>query len=137
MNKRISARAIIINEDNVYTMFRRKLEEDGNYKEYYVLPGGGILENEDLNTCVLREIKEEFSAKIEVIEYLGKKENNESIAHFFLCQIVSGIPTLGGEELERCCDSNYYEIRLVSIKDLDSLDIMAKDMILKAYNKLK
>ncbi|MDD2208356.1 MAG: NUDIX domain-containing protein [Bacilli bacterium] len=137
MNKRISARAIIFNKDRVYTMFRRKLQKDGNFKEYYVLPGGGILENEDIKTCVLREIKEEFSVQVKVIEYLGKTENNENIAHFFHCQIVSGTPSLGGEELERCCDNNYYEIRLVSIKDLDNLDIMAKDMILKAYNKLK
>lgn len=40
MNKRISSRAIIIENNKLLTFFRRK-NKDGKIKEYYSLPGGG------------------------------------------------------------------------------------------------
>lgn len=116
-------------------MFRRRIKDDGSIKEYYVIPGGGINENESLTENVLREIKEEFSIDAKILGYLGKEESEDGIAYFFHCEIVNGVPTLGGEELERCTEKNYYEIRKIPIKDLDNIDILFKDMIKKAYNK--
>ena len=46
----------------------------------------------------------------------------------------TGAYLLGGEELKRCCKENFYEIKKVKIEDLDDVDILAKDMIMKAYN---
>ena len=40
--KRISSRGIIIEENYVYLMFRRRIKENGEQKEYYVIPGRGI-----------------------------------------------------------------------------------------------
>ncbi len=133
--KRISSRGIIIEDGKVYTMFRRKIKEDGTIKEYYVIPGGGVLENETLEEAVIREIKEEFSVDVKIEGYLGKEEDENSIAHFFECSIINGIPKLGGEELERCTQSNYYEIRPIPIEKLDKIDIFAKDKIMNAYHK--
>jgi 8-oxo-dGTP pyrophosphatase MutT (NUDIX family) len=133
--KRVSARGIIIDGDSVYAMFRRRIKDDGTVKEYYVIPGGGIEEGEDLKESVIREMQEEFSVDVKVLGYLGKDESDETIANFFSCEIVSGEPCLGGPELEKNCESNYYEIRKVKIADLDKTDILSKDMILKAYNK--
>lgn len=133
MEKRISSRGIIIENDSVYAMFRRRIKEDGTKKEYYVIPGGGINEDETLEENVIREMKEEFSVDIEIKGYIGKDESDETIAHFFKCEIKEGTPKLGGEELERCTESNYYEIRKVAIKDLDKVDILSVDMIMKAY----
>ena len=131
--KRISARGIILEGDNLYTMFRRKKKKNGKTKEYYVIPGGGVDEGEDFEKAVLRELKEEFSIDAEIEEYLGVKETGDTVEHFFKCRIINGTPKLGGEELERCSEENYYEIRKVSIKDLDNIDILATDMIMKAY----
>lgn len=133
MEKRVSSRGIIIDGDSVYAMFRRRIKDDGFIKEYYVVPGGGIDEGETLEENVIREMKEEFSVDVKIEKYLGKDESDETIAHFFSCSILNGTPTLGGEELDRCTESNYYEIRKVPIKDLDKIDILAKDFILKAY----
>lgn len=133
MEKRVSSRGIIIEDDCVYAMFRRRIKENGSKKEYYVIPGGGINENETLEENVIREMKEEFGVDIKINKYLGKDESDETIAHFFSCSITNGTPKLSGEELERCTESNYYEIRKVPIKELDNIDILAKDMILKAY----
>ena len=135
MGKRISSRGIVIEGDSIYAMFRRRIKDDGSVKEYYVIPGGGINEGETLEENVKREMREEFSIEVNVLGYLGCDEGEDSIANFFACEIVSGTPQLGGEELERCTENNYYEVRKIKIFDLDEIDILGKDMILKAYNK--
>ncbi|NLV90124.1 MAG: NUDIX domain-containing protein [Tenericutes bacterium] len=135
MEKRVSSRGIIIEDDNVYAMFRRRIKDDGIIKEYYVIPGGGINENETLEENVIREMKEEFSVDVKIKGYLGKDESDETIAHFFSCSIINGTPKLGGEELERCTEQNYYEIRKVAIEDLDKVDILSTDMIMKAFKE--
>lgn len=134
MNKRISSRGIIIDGDYFYAMFRRRIKDDGTVKEYYVIPGGGLEEGETLEENVIRELKEEFSVDVVINDYLGRDENEDSIANFFSVKIVNGEPKLGGEELTKCNEKNYYEIRKVSINDIDNIDIMAKDMIMKAYH---
>lgn len=132
--KRISSRGIIIEGNYVYLMFRRRIKENGEQKEYYVIPGGGINEKETLEDNVIRELKEEFSVDVKIKGYLGKDEGEDSIANFFSCEIINGNPKLGGEELDRCSESNYYEIRKVKIDELDNIDVMGRDMIIKAYN---
>ena len=124
MEKRVSSRGIIIENNKVIAMFRRKVKDDGSVKEYYVIPGGGLEEGETLEDSVKRELKEEFSVDIEIL------------AHFFNCKIIDGVPKLGGEELERCSKENYYEIRKISIDDIDKIDILSKNMIKKEYVKL-
>ena len=52
MDKRVSSRGIIIEDGSVYAMFRRRIKDDGTVKEYYVIPGGGIEENETLEQTV-------------------------------------------------------------------------------------
>ncbi len=133
MEKRISSRGIIIEDDYLYTMFRRKIV-DGEFKEYYVIPGGGVEEGESLEETLIRELKEEFTVDINILEYIGENEDDNSIAHFYKCSIKSGIPTLGGEEKERCSKDNYYEIRKIKISDIENINIFPKDLILKSIS---
>ena len=130
MKKRISPRAIIIEDNSVYLMFRRRKKEDGTFSEYYVIPSGGIEENETIEENVIRELKEEFSVDIKINKYLGQEEGEDYIMHFFSCSIINGTPILGGEELEKCSENNYYEIRKVLLKDLDKIDVLFKEKIL-------
>ena len=132
MEKRVSARAIIVNDNEVLTMFRRKKKDDGSFKEYYVMPGGGVEDGESLEQTVIRELKEEYNVDIKIVGYLGCEEREKTLGHMFHCEIVSGVPTLGGPELDRCSEDNYYEIRRVSVNDLDNIDIDGKEFILKA-----
>ena len=134
MNKRVTSRAIIFDHDEVYLMFRRKVCDDGSISEYYVVPGGGVQEGESLEENLRRELQEELSVNVSILKYLGMDEESNSVAYFFLCKIVSGIPELGGEELDKCCENNFYEIRKVKVHDLDSIDVLAKDIIKQAYN---
>ncbi len=131
MKKRVSSRAIIIEDGKLLAMFRRKIKEDGSVKEYYVIPGGGLEENETLEENVIRELKEEFNVDIEIVKFLSTEEYEDTIANYFLCKIINGTPKLGGEELERMTNENYYEIRYIDLNEIDNYDINAKDIIKK------
>lgn len=48
MAKRVSVRGIGFEGDEVYTIFRRKINNAGIVNEYYVIPGGGIKNEETL-----------------------------------------------------------------------------------------
>lgn len=129
MKKRVSSRAIIIEDGKLLAMFRRKIKKDGSVKEYYVIPGGGLEDGETLEENVIRELKEEFNVDIEVVKFLTTEEYDDTIANYFLCKIVNGTPKLGGEELDRMTPENYYEIRYIDLNDIDNYDINAKDII--------
>lgn len=134
--KKVSSRGIIVEGEYLYTMFRRKIE-NGIIKEYYVIPGGKVESGESLEETLIRELKEEFNVDIDILEYIGKNEDENSIAHFYKCNIKLGIPVLGGEEKERCSKDNYYEIRKIKIADIENINIFPKDLILKAVNSKK
>ncbi|HHX93972.1 MAG TPA: NUDIX domain-containing protein [Tenericutes bacterium] len=134
MEKRVSARAIIIEDGKLLTMFRRKKKEDGSYQEYYAIPGGGLEENETLKENVIREIKEELNIDIEILGYLGHKEDYTSITYFFHCKRIHGEPKLGGPELKRSNVDNYYEIRYVNLDEIDNINIFYRDIIKKSQN---
>lgn len=133
MKKRISSRAVIIENGKVLTMFRRKTK-NGITEEYYVVPGGGIEDGETLEENVKRELSEELNVEIEIIGYLGTIEYDTNIANFFHCNIVKGEPKLGGEELDRMTDDNYYEVRFVDINKLDEIEFSAKGKVYQALN---
>ena len=131
---RISSRAVIIENGKVLTMFRRKIK-DGKTKEYYVIPGGGQDEGETLEATVVRELKEEMNVDIKVLGYLGKSVWEDTTSNFFHCEIVKGTPCLGGEELERMKEDNYYEPMFVELSSLDKINIIGTDFINKAVSK--
>ena len=133
MGKRVSSRAIIIENDKILVMFRRKIKE-GKVKEYYVIPGGGKEENETLEENVKRELFEEMNIKIGILGYLGKYESENTVEHYFHCNIIKGVPRLGGEEKERMTKDNYYEIRYEKLDDLKKLELVAEE---KVYMALK
>ena len=132
--KRISARAIIFDNDYFYAFYRRKIK-DGRAHEYFSIPGGGVEVGETLETTVKRELKEEFGVDINLLGFIGSLETDTCIFNYFHAEIINGTPKLGGEELEKNCKENYYEIRKINIKDLENIDILGKEHILNAFYK--
>lgn len=131
---RVSSRAIIIENGKVLVMFRRKIK-DGKVKEYYVIPGGGQDEGETLEENVKRELKEELNVEINILGYLGNEVAVETNSNYFHCEIVQGVPSLGGEELERMTEENYYEPQFIEIEKLHNIDLFGKAFVYKALNK--
>ena len=128
-----TARAIIIKDNKLLVFFRRKII-NGEVVTYYALPGGHVENGEMIEDTVVRELKEEMNLDIRVIRYLGKMVIDGIEENYFDCEIVGGVLNFGGEELERNCDSNYYEIRWLSISELDNSGIRALPLVRRALN---
>ena len=132
--KRIASRGIIFIDDKV-VLLKRIRKEKNKYLHYYAIPGGGVEKNETIETACIREIKEEVNLDVTINSYLGKEEYDKGICHYFKVNYLGGTPILGGEEKEKNCRDNYYEVKLINIKDLDNIFIygMGISMIKKAY----
>ena len=122
MAKRISTRAIIIDNDELILMFRRKINNDYT-QEYYSLAGGQLEMNETLEECLKREIKEEFNLDIAIIELLGTIEDENNLEYVYNTRLLSHNLQLGGEEKAYNNPHNYYEIRQVKITDFEKYNI--------------
>ena len=98
---RHACRAIIINEGKILLSYESKNDK-------YLIPGGGIEENESLIDCCKREVLEETGLIIRPIEeYLTIKEyfywnkNWEHIQHYFICEIEDDSGKISLTETER------------------------------------
>ena len=131
---RVSSRAVIIKDNKLLTMFRRKTNGT-EINEYYVIPGGGLEEGESLEDNVLRELNEEMCVEIKILGYLGKLQDEKNSQHYYHCEIVNGEPRLGGEELERMTAENYYEPMWVNISEINNINIYGTEFVEKAKNK--
>lgn len=98
MNIRISAKAIIIDNDK---LLLTKNQDDEGY--FYLFPGGGQEHGETLEQAVRRECLEEVGEQVEVgslvfiREYIGKNHEHASfdydfhqVEHYFICNIENG-----------------------------------------------
>ena len=127
--KRVSARGLIVTDKGLAVIFRRKINEKGT-KEYYVIPGGGINEGEDIVEGLKRELIEELNVEADVNDLAFTVETDERIEYFYNCTYKSGDFTLNGEEIERMSESNYYEPTFISLDKLNEYDVMDE---VKAY----
>ena len=126
-----TSRAIIIKDNKLLVFFRRRIV-NGKEITYYAIPGGHVENGETLEETCIREIKEELNLDITLLEYLGKLVVDDIEEHYYHAKIVDGEICFGGEELERQSYDNYYEIRWISIGDIDNSGIRAIHLIKKA-----
>ena len=131
-------RAIIIKDDKLLTIKRSKQD-----LVYFVFPGGGVEQGEDLETAMKRECKEELGVEIKVIgNFTSERFDREEIKqleHFYFCDIVSG--ELGtGDGPEYDVNSDYegiHEIEWLGINDLLNYDLRPKEVASKLLNIFK
>ena len=82
----------LVEMENGYALMHRmnvKKKENSNapYGEYYVFPGGGLEEGENLEEGVRREVLEEFGIEVEVKEKLYFRQIGEELDEYlFLCK---------------------------------------------------
>lgn len=123
-----TVRAVIVDNDKMLVFYRRRIR-NGEEVTYYAIPGGHVEDGETLEDTVIRELKEEMNLDIELLSYLGKIIVDNQEEHYYHAKIVGGKLQFGGEELERCSEDNYYEIRWLSTGALDNSNIRAIDLI--------
>ena len=76
-------------------------------RDYYKLPGGGIDGNEDLQTALTRELKEEIGSSARIIQELGQviewrdSEHLKQISYCFIATLIGdkGEPNFTKEEI--------------------------------------
>ena len=123
--KRECARAITFIDDNVLLIERHRLD-NGEMLHYFTIPGGGVEDDEEYDVTAIRETKEETCCDIEIVKPLYVEDYGEGICHWFLGKYISGTPTLGGEEKERCNPNNHFKVVLIPFDELDSITILGK-----------
>jgi ADP-ribose pyrophosphatase YjhB (NUDIX family) len=114
MNKRVAA--VIIKGKKILLMYRIK-----NGREYFVFPGGGVEENESLETALIREIKEEFNIDVKIEKLLFRIENQGREEFYFLVKEFVGIPEISGEEKERMNENNQYAPAWLNLEEVIKL----------------
>ncbi|MDD4289810.1 MAG: NUDIX domain-containing protein [Patescibacteria group bacterium] len=131
-------RAVIIQDKKILTIKRTKFDII-----YWVIPGGGVEENETNERALVREVKEELGLDIKVKELILKmiSKKPETIGqeeYFYLCDIVGGeIGSGNGPEFDR--DTKYvgqYDFEWIDIEELNNCDLKPED-IKKQLERLK
>ncbi len=129
----VTARAIIIENRELMTFYREKII-NGKKVTYYAIPGGHVEKGETPEDTVVRELKEELNIDIKIIRELGTININGIKEIYYLCERLSGEPILGGEELERNCPENYYELKYYPIDKIDESGIKSLELIKGVIN---
>lgn len=132
--------ALIFNEEGKILLALRgsKAKNEGGKWE---IPGGGVEYGETLAQAIKREIMEEMGIEIEVVQMLHvadhilEDEGQHWVSPTFICQIVSGTPTV--KEPEKCDRVDWFSIEeadqlplsKVTLQDISILKKMGKEKV--------
>jgi len=127
------AAGIIIKDGKILLMHRRKPKRD-----YYVIPGGDIEENETPEIAVLRETKEETNLDVEIDYLLFEFESDVFKRHesFFVMKNIKGEEKIGEPEINWENEDNHYELVWTPLEKLSEIDLLPteiKKIILEKY----
>ena len=137
MNKKetieVSA-AVIVEGDNILATQRGY----GEFKGKWEFPGGKIKKGEFDEDALVREIKEELNADINVIDYLTtiryEYPTFKLIMHTYICTLKSNVEFVFHNDKELEHDNMIW----LDKHDLDHLDWLPADIeAVKAYKKLR
>lgn len=109
--------AIIWNNDHSRILIDKRLPK-GEFGGFWEFPGGKLKENEDVITCIHREIREELGIEIDVHEHLVTVEQNYG-DHFSLFLIVHQASHVSGEIKPLECE----EIKWVKVSELSNYSL--------------
>ena len=129
--KRVRARAIIIHENKIVSMYR---ERQG--RVFYTFPGGGMEANESEEECVKREVFEEFGIVVKPIKKVYTYENKNNIEHFYVAEWISGEFGSGqGEEFQENRNNGIYIPKFIEISDIPNLPLMPPEVASALYDE--
>ena len=128
------AAAVIVKNGNILATQRGY----GEFKGKWEFPGGKIREGEFQEDALIREIKEELNADINVIDYLTTVRYDypsfHLVMHTYICTLKSDIEFVYHSDSELEHDNMIW----LDKEDLDHLDWLPADIeAVKSYKKLR
>ena len=140
LSTRTACRGIVIDGDRILLSYETKTDQ-------YMIPGGGLDNNENDKECVVREIREETGYIVEVIDFFLEieeyYETDKYISKYYLCQIKDkSEPSLTEREKEVGMELRWVRIQeaidvFSKYKDYTSIDEMRRGLYLREYSALK
>ena len=132
--KQIEVVAAVIVEDDKLLATQRGY---GDFKGKWEFPGGKIEQGETHEEALVREIKEELNADIEVLMFLTKVEHDYEkfhlTMHTYICSLKDKI------EMVKHGDNEFEHDNMVWLdeKHLDDVDWLPADIkVINAYKKI-
>lgn len=136
------ATRLIIEDGEKLVFIKRRKKVNGGIKEFYVLPGGFLDDEENSEQAGIREALEELSVKVEIQEFFTELylEELDKQEKYYFAKVISGkIKNGTGEEFQnQSIDSPYgtYEVVKINKKELGSYTILPveiKDLLVATY----
>jgi 8-oxo-dGTP diphosphatase len=103
-----------------------KMRRHKDGRDYSVLPGGGVEEDEDASCAAIRELHEETGLSGRVVRHLATIDHPDRTAHYFLLEVVPGPMRVGGPGAE--APSNRYSPEWVPLSALEQEPIVPEDV---------
>ncbi len=101
-------RGVVVDGEENYYFVRVDREDEFGTGTFIETAGGGVEAGEDLPVALLRELKEELGATVEILGKIGVVEDHynlicrHNVTHYFLCKATAfGETKLTKEETER------------------------------------
>lgn len=123
--------AIIVKEGKVVLIHRKKRGH-----EYWVFPGGGVEKGEGHEEAIVREVKEETSLDVTKVTYAFDYKNKKGVHPIFYCEAEGRELVLGGPEVERMTESNWYHPEWVELSRIEKINLYPEEGK-KALKKLQ
>lgn len=117
--------AIIIKDSKIFITQRGY----GEFKDKWEFPGGKFEAGESGEQCIIREIKEELDASIEVVDFLNTIEYTYPTFHLVMHNYVCELKNSHMQILE------HESARFVDVDELDTVDFLPADLLI--LDKLK
>lgn len=116
IGKRVSA--IIIKAEKILLVHR--IKDD---KNYFVLPGGSVIENESNIDALIREVKEETGLDIKLDKelWIVNNEYDKRTQYTYLVSEYRGKLELGSHEKDRQSPNNKYILEWCNFADLKAI----------------
>ena len=105
----------ILEENGMVLIAQRKRDDDYGLK--WEFPGGKLREGETGEECIVRELMEELSIKVEVTGFYDKLAEDDLTILYYLVRRVSGKITL----------SDHERMQWVFPDELDNYDLLSVD----------
>ncbi len=127
----IGVRVFIMDSRNRLLLVRHTVTNEGT--EFWILPGGGLEENEYSWDAAIREVKEETNLEISVIDLLYTLEEKTNCGlrctNYFLGEMIGGQLNLGKDPEFDEDNQVLSDVRYFTKEEIQSLNKVYPEMI--------